>query len=73
MASFVLIPVSGKVKKMGAGGALLLLTAAVVAPRGKLALGLAGGALANAGERWDHARAFKSFYDGSADVLIFLS
>ncbi|CAM9572366.1 unnamed protein product [Laminaria digitata] len=41
--------VSGKVKKGAAGGALLLLAAAAAAPRGKLALGLAGGALANAG------------------------
>lgn len=69
MASFVSIPVSGRVKKGAAGGALLLLAAAAAAPRGKLALGLAGGALANAGERWDRTRALQSFYDVAAEAL----
>lgn len=41
--------VSGKVKKVAGGGAVLLLAAAAAAPRGRLALGLVGGALANAG------------------------
>ena len=51
MASFVSMPVSGKVKKLAAGGSVLLLAATAVAPRGRLAFGLAGGALANAGEK----------------------
>lgn len=59
MASFVSIPVSGKVKKVAGGGAVLLLAAAAAAPRGRLALGLVGGALANAGERNDHTRALR--------------
>lgn len=42
---------SGNLKRASAGGALLLLAAAAAAPRGVLALGLAGGALASAGER----------------------
>lgn len=45
--------VSGKVKRASAGGALLLLAGAAAAPRGLIALGLAGGALANAGEKHD--------------------
>ncbi|CAM9819899.1 unnamed protein product, partial [Ectocarpus sp. 4 AP-2014] len=48
--------VSGRVKKAAVGGALLFLTGAAVAPRGVLALKLAAGALANAGEKQNSTR-----------------
>lgn len=49
---FVALPrkVSGKVKRVASGGALLLLAAAAACPRGIMALGLSGGALTSAGE-----------------------
>lgn len=43
--------VSGIVKRASIGGALLLLAAAAVVPRGPLALCLAGGAVASCGEK----------------------
>lgn len=43
--------VSGRVKRASIGGALFLLAAAAAAPRGPLALYLAGGAVASSGEK----------------------
>lgn len=50
-----LMTVSATVKRLSAGGTVLLLAGAAVAPRGLVPAGLAAGALASAGERFNYS------------------